>query len=608
MSKHSECEWMFKHSESCIVGLAKNAILPQLYHKVQSSPITHTFAYIIDISDHKMASEVFNTSGSIGAMPKRVIMQADYFWEQDTATATAAVTTGPGSQIGTTLSGVAQGLLNAATETVPKKVDCHKQSVTHSTHATLQSSNTQRVTWFWTRVGQTTACITIFDKMVLRESVSKVLDAILKNHRHNADYLLPVSVSPQHKPTGIATNGETEECAETWGAITKGKMTVFFTSNGVIEWLVYEGDFNVLLTVILIRSFLSPTFYSISVQSLLGSPAENARAKLISMGYDAGSFWEQSIVWGHHDSFRGPAGMKKLHDISASPSKHGTLRMRHFDVEPQILLDSGTELRPEPELKTIYIVVMGVTSSGKTMFINTASGLKLRVGMGLESCTNKVQMSQAFLLDRTHVILVDTPSFNDMTKSSTDVLKMISFYLQTMHKQDKLLSGVIYMHRISTPSHHRIPQLAENLLRILCSYSGLLDTITLLLCTTLGNPHVSHHYPDGFPVLLLFDIVWLSTLSTLFSLVFEELNRSTGLVTLLLLLTQESIRHIGSARRTWIIMSLATGGPELNQNHDTNGITRFPLLADYETGWSTLRDSIHGTAFFAFINHNCALA
>ncbi|KAG2072435.1 Thioesterase/thiol ester dehydrase-isomerase [Suillus decipiens] len=36
----------------------------------------------------------------------------------------------------------------------------------------------------------------------------------------------------------------------------------------------------------------------------VGSPAENARAKLVSMGYDAGSFWEQSIVWGHHDSFR----------------------------------------------------------------------------------------------------------------------------------------------------------------------------------------------------------------------------------------------------------------------------------------------------------------
>jgi len=33
-------------------------------------------------------------------------------------------------------------------------------------------------------------------------------------------------------------------------------------------------------------------------------PAAQARAKLISLGYDAGSLWEQSIVWGHHDAFR----------------------------------------------------------------------------------------------------------------------------------------------------------------------------------------------------------------------------------------------------------------------------------------------------------------
>ncbi|KAG1744828.1 hypothetical protein EDB19DRAFT_1826962 [Suillus lakei] len=97
---------------ACHIGLL--VFLPQLYHEVQSP---HTFAYIIDISDHNMVSEVFNTSGSMGAMPKKVITQADYFWVQDTTTATAVITT-PDSQIGTTLSGVAQGLLDVATETV----------------------------------------------------------------------------------------------------------------------------------------------------------------------------------------------------------------------------------------------------------------------------------------------------------------------------------------------------------------------------------------------------------------------------------------------------------------------------------------------------------
>jgi GTPase Era involved in 16S rRNA processing len=92
---------------------------------------------------------------------------------------------------------------------------------------------------------------------------------------------------------------------------------------------------------------------------------------------------------------------------------------------------------------------MGATGSGKTTFINIASGSDLRVGMGLESCTNEVQTSKSFMLDGKRVVLIDTPGFDDTTKSDTDVLKMIAAYMQTMHKQEKLLSGVIYMHRIS---------------------------------------------------------------------------------------------------------------------------------------------------------------
>lgn len=137
-----------------------------------------------------------------------------------------------------------------------------------------------------------------------------------------------------------------------------------------------------------------------------------------------------------------PSRRKKLPDpeagrVEAEPQRLG----RTPELEP---------LRSEPEVpKTIYIAVMGATGSGKTTFINIASGSDLRVGMGLESCTNEVQTSQSFMLDGKRVVLVDTPGFDDTTKSDTDVLKMIAAYLQTMHKQEKLLSGVIYMHRIS---------------------------------------------------------------------------------------------------------------------------------------------------------------
>lgn len=137
-----------------------------------------------------------------------------------------------------------------------------------------------------------------------------------------------------------------------------------------------------------------------------------------------------------------PSRRKKLPDpeagrVEAEPQRLG----RTPELEP---------LRSEPEVpKTIYIAVMGATGSGKTTFINIASGSDLRVGMGLESCTNEVQTSQSFMLDGKRVVLVDTPGFDDTTKSDTDVLKMIAAYLQTMHRQEKLLSGVIYMHRIS---------------------------------------------------------------------------------------------------------------------------------------------------------------
>ncbi|KIK99128.1 hypothetical protein PAXRUDRAFT_823091 [Paxillus rubicundulus Ve08.2h10] len=39
-------------------------------------------------------------------------------------------------------------------------------------------------------------------------------------------------------------------------------------------------------------------------QNGVSDAAGQARAKMISLGYDAGSLWEQSIVWGHHDAFR----------------------------------------------------------------------------------------------------------------------------------------------------------------------------------------------------------------------------------------------------------------------------------------------------------------
>jgi len=51
--------------------------------------------------------------------------------------------------------------------------------------------------------------------------------------------------------------------------------------------------------------------------------------------------------------------------------------------------------------------------------------------MNLQSCTSEVQLADEFALDGRKVILIDTPGFDDTSKSDTDILKMIAAFLAT---------------------------------------------------------------------------------------------------------------------------------------------------------------------------------
>jgi hypothetical protein len=62
-------------------------------------------------------------------------------------------------------------------------------------------------------------------------------------------------------------------------------------------------------------------------------------------------------------------------------------------------------------------------------FINKASESNLPVGRGLESCTGEVRTSRPFIVSGRVVTLIDTPGFDDTTRSDTDVLTMIAAYL-----------------------------------------------------------------------------------------------------------------------------------------------------------------------------------
>ncbi|EIW84007.1 hypothetical protein CONPUDRAFT_119547 [Coniophora puteana RWD-64-598 SS2] len=138
----------------------------------------------------------------------------------------------------------------------------------------------------------------------------------------------------------------------------------------------------------------------------------------------------------------------------------------------------------------MYIAVMGSTGSGKTTFINAASGSSLRIGTGLESCTNEVQTSRPFNLDGRSVVLIDTPGFDDTTKSDTDVLRLIATSLVKRYEHGTKLAGIIYLHRISDIRMGGTSSRNFRMFRELCGEKTLKNVVVLTNMWNEVSPEV----------------------------------------------------------------------------------------------------------------------
>ncbi|KAK5652668.1 hypothetical protein OQA88_10262 [Cercophora sp. LCS_1] len=110
------------------------------------------------------------------------------------------------------------------------------------------------------------------------------------------------------------------------------------------------------------------------------------------------------------------------------------------DNQPSSLLP---DLKPDD----VVIAVMGVTGVGKSSFIACLSETAV-VGDGLKSCTAAISIHAAFL-DGRKVYLIDTPGFDDTTRTDTSILIEIATWLKQSYDDKIQLAGVVYIHRIS---------------------------------------------------------------------------------------------------------------------------------------------------------------
>ncbi|KAE9365819.1 P-loop containing nucleoside triphosphate hydrolase protein [Stipitochalara longipes BDJ] len=115
--------------------------------------------------------------------------------------------------------------------------------------------------------------------------------------------------------------------------------------------------------------------------------------------------------------------------------------------EPAVVGGSDSSSSSNDE---ILIAVFGMTGTGKTTFIEKVSGQRLNIGHNLHSCTMNIEKIHC-KIGKHNVTLVDTPGFDDTSRSDTDVLILIANWLRDSYKERTLLSGIIYLHRISDP-------------------------------------------------------------------------------------------------------------------------------------------------------------
>jgi len=94
------------------------------------------------------------------------------------------------------------------------------------------------------------------------------------------------------------------------------------------------------------------------------------------------------------------------------------------------------------------VLVMGLTGTGKSYFINKLTGASVAEGKSLRSCTSTCK-GIATTIGNTDVIVIDCPGFDDTVRSDTDILEEITKLLAAQYILGFQLKGVVYLHRIT---------------------------------------------------------------------------------------------------------------------------------------------------------------
>jgi len=103
--------------------------------------------------------------------------------------------------------------------------------------------------------------------------------------------------------------------------------------------------------------------------------------------------------------------------------------------------------QPKDDDHRVTIVLLGVTGAGKSTFTAMASGREVKIGHGVDPCTQDPLAVQFELKDQT-IVLVDTPGFDDDARSDVEILRDIAEWLgkEGHITKERPLDGLILLH------------------------------------------------------------------------------------------------------------------------------------------------------------------
>ncbi|KAJ9496627.1 hypothetical protein H2202_008000 [Exophiala xenobiotica] len=121
-------------------------------------------------------------------------------------------------------------------------------------------------------------------------------------------------------------------------------------------------------------------------------------------------------------------------------------------IIPPVQQVAPTMQQPCLRAGDVVLAVMGVTGAGKSTFVSLLSPDKdVEIGHDLRSRTKHVSVHGFRLSDGRQGWLMDTPGFDDTSRSDTEILREISSALTELYTRGVRLSGVLYLHRIVDP-------------------------------------------------------------------------------------------------------------------------------------------------------------